>query len=64
MASWLAATVNAAQEVQDLVIEEGFDGAMLEHTAMEGDRDSFVELGITRRLQQTKIFTQWASIPN
>jgi hypothetical protein len=46
----------------DAVIEEGVDGAVLDSVVADQDRQSLQELFVTKRLAQTRIFTEWAKI--
>ena len=47
------------QEVARMCISEGVDGKMMDKIVSESDRDSLAELGLTSRLRQTRVFTEW-----
>ena len=59
VAAWLKAIINATQDVQDAIVREEVDGAVMQQAVAEGDRGTLAELGITKRLQQTKVFARW-----
>ena len=62
VAAWLATTINASGEVQAAVLEELVDGTTMDEAVAGRDREALVELGITKRLQQAKVFAKWAEI--
>ena len=59
MATWLKNTIAVTQDVQNTVVKEEVDGAVMQLVVSEGDRSTLAELGITVRAQQTKIFARW-----
>ena len=62
VAAWLATTINASGEVQAAVLEELVDGTTMDRAVSNADREALVELGITKRLQQAKVFAKWAEM--
>ncbi len=59
VAAWLDVTSLADQEVANLAEQEEVDGAVMEMIVKDEDRATLAELGITSRLKQTRVFTEW-----
>ncbi len=58
VADWFRQTLQWV-EVAVKVLDENVTGASMEIIVAEKDRDSLVELGVTSRLRQNRVFTEW-----
>ena len=61
VASWLGKMLPCGNNIRDAVRREQVDGSTMEVIVQQADRESLVELGITSRLQQSRVFSQWPS---
>ena len=64
VASWLSREiVGLSPVVRHAVLDEGVDGAVMDKAVRDEDRQLLRELGITKRLHQTKILAHWPQLP-
>ena len=59
VANWFGSSLGLPQSVIDLVRREEVDGAVMEMIVKDEDRSTLVELDISSRLKQTRVFTEW-----
>lgn len=56
---WLDLTIGVDTAVLTKVVEERVDGKSMDLVVTMTDRETLGELGVTSRLVQNRIFTQW-----
>ena len=59
VANWFGSSLGLTQAVVDLARLEEVDGAVMEMIVKDEDRTTLMELGISSRLKQTRVFTEW-----
>ena len=64
VANWLTSVCHHDEKIAEAVRREQVDGGTMRVIVQQADRESLVELGITSRIQQSRIFSQWAKSPD
>jgi hypothetical protein len=59
VSSWFRQIIRCGNDIALAVIREQVDGGAMGVIVQESDRESLVELGVTSRLQQARLISQW-----